>query len=73
MMKEVDFLDVVGHRPWFAVEAKAGDESPSPHLRYFGQRLGIPYLYQVVADGKRDFVKEGVRVLPAPRLLAALP
>jgi predicted AAA+ superfamily ATPase len=70
--REVDFLVTVKGKPWFAVEAKTSDEEPSPHLRYFGERLEIPFLYQVTLDGKRDVMRGGVRVVPAARLLAAV-
>jgi len=62
----------VKNRPWFAVEAKVRDETPAKALRYFGERLQIPLLYQVVLGGHRDFESEGVRVVPAPRFLASL-
>ena len=71
--REVDFLVTIDRRPWFAVEAKLGDASPSPHLRYFGSRLGIPYLYQVVLEPTRELVRDGIHVLQVARLLAALP
>ncbi|MEK7862984.1 MAG: hypothetical protein AAB295_06940 [Chloroflexota bacterium] len=41
-------------------------------LRYFAERIGVKWLYQVALDGKRDFVRDGVRCLPAWRFLAAL-
>jgi predicted AAA+ superfamily ATPase len=70
--RETDFLVTCDGKPWFSVEAKVADEDPDPALRYFGTRLGIPHLYQVALDGKRDFVRDGVRCLPARRFLAAL-
>jgi len=70
--REVDFLVTFDRKPWFAVEARLGGSDVSPHLRYFGSRLRIPHLYQVVLEG-RDFVHEGVRVVPAAKFLAALP
>lgn len=39
---------------------------------YFRDRLAIPYTYQVTLDGQRDFVEQGVRVLPAHRFFGAL-
>jgi hypothetical protein len=68
----VDFVVTVKNRPWFAVEAKLTDTEPSPQLSYFGERLGISHLYQVVAQSNRDFVRRGVRVVPASRFLAAI-
>jgi hypothetical protein len=68
----VDFLVTVNRRPWFAVEAKAGATRIDPALAYFEEKRQIPWAYQVVRDGQRDFVEAGVRCLPAPVFLAAL-
>lgn len=70
--KELDFLVTLGRKPWFAVEAKLSETQVDPALRYFRDRLRIPWVYQVVRDARHDHVEEGVRVLPAERLLAAL-
>lgn len=71
--REVDFLVVVDSKPWFAVEAKTGRTEIDPALRYFAKRLDIPWCYQVVRDGERDFIEDAVRCLPAATLLGALP
>lgn len=70
--REVDFMVAVGRKPWFAVEAKLSDDRASPALRYFGERLPIPLLYQITLEGKRDFTEGGVRVIPAAKFLGAL-
>lgn len=70
--REVDFLVTVNRRPWFAVEAKLSATRVDPALDHFRRRLGIPWAYQVLREGDRDFVEEGVRVVPAARFLAAL-
>ena len=70
--REVDFLVTWNGKPWFAVEAKVGDETLAPALRYFRERLRIPYAYQVVLSGTADYVKDGIRCLPAAKFLAAL-
>jgi len=70
--KELDFLVTIGGKPWFAVEAKLSETSVDPALKYFRERLKIPWVYQVVRDASRDFVEAGVRVLPAERFLGAL-
>ncbi|MFH1725442.1 MAG: DUF4143 domain-containing protein [Elusimicrobiota bacterium] len=70
--REVDFLMVVGEKPWFAVEAKLTDEQPSASLRYFKDRLGIPFLYQVLRKTGVDKLVDGIRVVSADRLLAGL-
>lgn len=70
--RETDFLVTWKRRPWFAVEVKLTEASPDPSLVYFRDRLKIPFAYQVSLNGTRDFVEDGVRVLPASRFLAAL-
>ena len=70
--REVDFLVTAGDRPWFAVEAKLTETTIAPSLRYFQQRLKIPFTYQAVLEARRDVVDAGVRCLPAADLLAAL-
>ena len=71
--REVDFLVTSGRRPWFAVEVKLrrdpGRPVPSPLQ---GAACGFPAAYQVTLEGGRDFVQDGVRVVPASRFLAAL-
>ncbi len=70
--REVDFLVTVDRKPWFAVEAKVSEEEAVRPLRYFGERLKIPFLFQVVLKGRRDFVENRVRVLPAAKFLGGL-
>lgn len=70
--REVDFLIVVDGKPWFACEAKINENAISPHLRYFQDRLKIPYCYQVNRDGIDDFRVGTIRVLPASKFFSAL-
>ena len=71
--REVDFLMTLGKNPWFAVECKVRTDASSPSLRYFGERLGIPHLYQIHLDGEKDVLDGRVRMMPASKFLAALP
>ncbi len=71
--REVDFLVTADRKPWFAVEAKLEQQAPDRSLPHLGSRLRVPWLYQVSLEGKRDFIQEGVRCLPAEKLLSALP
>ena len=70
--REVDFLITASGRPWLAVEAKLSDIGIDSSIRYFQQRLKIPFAYQVVLESRRDFVEDGVRCVPAADFLAAL-
>jgi hypothetical protein len=69
---EVDFLVTCERKPWLQVEAKLGASDLDPALRYYRSRLRIPWSYQVVLDGTRDFVQDGIRCLPAHVFLPAL-
>jgi predicted AAA+ superfamily ATPase len=69
---EIDFLVTHEGQPWFAVEAKLSAERIDPSFRYFGDRLNLPQRYQVVFDGKRNALIEGVHILPAHVFLSAL-
>lgn len=70
--REVDFLVTINEKPWFAVESKLSDETVSPALLYFGQKLQIPHLYQIVLNGKKDFLSGKVRIIPASKFLSHL-
>ena len=69
---EVDFLVTFGRKPWFAVEAKLAETAIDPSLRYFRDRLRIPWVYQVVREATRDVVDGGIRCVPAATFLETL-
>ncbi len=62
--REVDFVVLQEGRALFAVECKAGDKRPSPHLRYFRERTEIPAFYQVHLGVEDYQAARGIRVLP---------
>jgi predicted AAA+ superfamily ATPase len=70
--REVDFLVTIDGKPWFACEAKVAGQQVAPSLRYFADRLQIPFVYQVHKNGTDDYQSNGVRVLPAHKFLASL-
>lgn len=61
--REIDFVVLKDGRPMFAVECKSGEKSINPALFYFMERTPIPKFYQV-HEGRKDYEKNGVRVLP---------
>ena len=69
---ELDFLVTVDRKPWFAVEAKLSADRVDPSVHYFRKRLEIPWVYQITRNGDRDYLKDGVRCLPASKFLASL-
>ena len=70
--KEVDFLVTVNNKPWFSVEAKHSDKSPSPNITYFKERLKIPFNYQVIREDNVDIMKDGIRVISFSKFLSGL-
>lgn len=71
--REVDFLVTYDQKPWFAIECKITSRSVNPALRYFGERLNIPYLYQLSLEREEDVYDGKVRVMPAAKFLSSLP
>ena len=69
--REVDFLLTLGLEPWFAVECKLGQGIANASLKYFGERLEIPHLFQINLHGKRDILEGKVRLMQAAKFFAA--
>jgi predicted AAA+ superfamily ATPase len=70
--REVDFLITVDKKPWFAVEVKLTEERVSKQLKYFKQKLNIPFVYQVVGGQDVDFWQDNVRLISADKFLTGL-
>lgn len=72
--REVDFLVTSDQKPWFAVEVKQNSKEDSKHLRYFGDRLKIPFLYQVVKEPNIHLVslKNDIQIISAEKFLTGL-
>ena len=70
--REVDFLVTNAKKPWFAVEVKQGKEDIHRNLKYFNEKLSIPYCFQVSLNSKEDYKKENIRVMPIEKFLSAL-
>jgi len=70
--REVDFLITEKGKPWFAVEVKAASKEVSKSLTYFGDRMEIPFLYQVVYGKDIDLRVGKVRVVSLDRFLFSL-
>ena len=71
--REVDFLVTVDKKPWFSVEVKQNNKDVSSHLKYFGQKLKIPFQYQIVGGmDTEDYIRDGIRVLGAAKFLSGL-
>ncbi|MBI4117660.1 MAG: ATP-binding protein [Parcubacteria group bacterium] len=70
--REVDFLVTINNSPWFAVEVKKFDTSPSSTLLYFQKKLRIPFIYQVIMNHGIDQRQTGIRVISASKFLTSL-
>lgn len=70
--KEVDFLVTVDNKPWFAVEVKLSETTPSHNLLYFKERLKIPFTFQIVKQGGVDMLKDDIRIMSASKFLTGL-
>ena len=65
--REVDFVVVRDGSPWFLVEAKHGDESMSPSLKRYQERVGAPFAFQVTVDA--DPVHQDCFAHPGPPVI----
>lgn len=70
--REVDFLITLDNKPWFAVEVKSNETVISKHLRYFGLKLKIPYLFQLAQISNLDVERDGVRLMSVEKFLGGL-
>jgi len=71
--READFLVAVDNNPWFAVEVKSSSKNVSSSLRYFSEKLEIPFSFQVIKEANVDFTERGIRVISAGKFLTMLP
>ena len=70
--REVDFLVTYGGKPWFAVEVKSSAKEIAKSLTYFGNKLDIPFLYQIVDERNIDIKKDKIRILSIEKFLLSL-
>ncbi|MFH1771821.1 MAG: ATP-binding protein [Candidatus Omnitrophota bacterium] len=70
--REVDFLVSVDKKPWFCVEVKSVFKKVPASLRYFGSRLKVPFVFEVIKEENIDFIKENTRIISASKFLSGL-
>ncbi len=63
MGREIDFIVLKNGRPLYAVEAKWNSTQLSKNLKYFSQKISIPYFYQVHTS-KEHWKNGQIEVLP---------
>jgi len=54
------------------VEVKASSKEVSRNLSYFGSKMNIPFLYQVVSEKDIDIRKDNIRIMGADKFLLLL-
>ena len=69
--REIDFVVLKDRKPIFAVECKSGERGLNPAMHYFKERTAIPKYYQVHM-GKKDYLQDGIRVLPVEQFCREL-
>ncbi len=69
--REVDFLVAIDGKPWFCVEVKSTFKNIPNSLRYFGEKLKIPFIYEVVKEKNIDYIKDNIRIISADKFLTA--
>ncbi len=69
--REVDFLVAIDNKPWFCVETKISFKDIATSLRYFKDKLRIPFAYQVVREEDVDYIKGDIRIISASKFLTA--
>ena len=68
--REIDFVVTKEKRLESLVEVKWTDEQISKHLQYYSERLKPVHSLQIVANLKREYHKNELRVLQAKNYLA---
>lgn len=70
--REVDFLLSVNNKPWLCVEVKTSYKGTSTSLNYFGARLKVPFLFQLVNEPNIDVLKDNIRIMSVDKFLGGL-
>lgn len=75
--REVDFIILEKNKPLIAIEVKESEQSLDSNLKYFLQRVKVPYAFQVHLNGKthkrlEDINGSKVVLVPASRFLVNL-
>lgn len=69
--REVDFMVAVDNKPWFCVESKASFKEIPASLKYFAERLKIPFVFLAVKKEGIDLIKDNVRIISVDKFLSA--
>lgn len=75
---EVDFILLKDKKPWIAIEVKSSEQTLSKGLKYFLERVAVPYAYQIHLKSNLDtrlpnINKTKIRSMPVAKFLCLLP
>ena len=70
--REVDFVVTVNRKVTTLLEVKLGDDSLSPSLRYYKNKLGVAHVVQIVKNLERPLTVDGIQIADAARWLSTL-
>lgn len=70
--RETDFLIAVDNKPWFAVEVKSSYKAIPTSLKYFKEKLNIPFAYLIVNKYEEDLMIKNIRVMSIEKFLTGL-
>lgn len=70
--REVDFMITIDNKPWFSVEVKTTYKEIPNTVKYFANKLKIPYNYLVVKQEGIDLLKDDTRIISASKFLTGL-
>ncbi|OGI29426.1 MAG: hypothetical protein A2288_03850 [Candidatus Moranbacteria bacterium RIFOXYA12_FULL_44_15] len=70
--REVDFLVTIDKKPWMAVEVKNANHKVSKSLKYFREKLKIPFCYQMTTEKEIDLLHDNIRLMSVDKFLSGL-
>ncbi len=76
--REVDFVLLRKGKPWIVVEVKSTEKNLTPGLKYFLERVKVPFAFQLCYEDGVDWVAKPIngcrtRIMSASAFLANLP
>ncbi len=70
--REVDFIVTLDEKPWFSVEVKYSNPSITSPVKYFKEKLNIPFSFIVTKEEQPEYIKHGIKVISASKFLSGL-
>ncbi|MBI4656222.1 MAG: ATP-binding protein [Elusimicrobia bacterium] len=67
--REIDFVVLENSRPLKFIECKWSDTDISGNLKYMKKKFPKAEYYQIYAEGKKEYIKNGIHLIPAFKFL----